>query len=511
MSVFVLGAPCSTRWAPTRLNVGPSALVAALAATTYQPTRCVLRGVVDQLLFGERPGPARRRVGGSRPDRRGPRVALRAIREALVIPYAALVVDGEPVAVVGHARPRTPAALDLDGAGELVVGLRPGDLTLLGRRRAGAAADRRRCWPRRCARGRWPRTCIESRGQTIAAVEEERRRLRRELHDGLGPRLSGVAFTSDAARNLIRSDPAAAEELVTQLRADTVTAIEEIRRMVYAMRPPALDELGLVPALRQQAVGLRNRDGDPVAVDVTAPEEFPDLPAAVEVAAYRIVTEALTNVARHSTSASRRCGSPRPPTGCTSRSPTAAAAERGGRVSGCRRCASAPPSWAGRSRPGRAPPVAGWPRCSPSECRQAIRVPARHGGREIAMSENAAMIVVVIAVVLVVAAVGLLLWRTRGRERHAREAAELRSRADAQTVEMDHAQRTAASRRAAAEAAREQAELAEARAAEAERELAQTEAQYENTVRDADRLDPLVDDRSDHYVPGRPTSPRHRT
>ena len=145
---------------------------------------------------------------------------------------------------------------------------------------------------------------IESRGQTIAAVEEERRRLRRELHDGLGPRLSGVAFTSDAARNLIRTDPAAAEEMVAQLRADTVTAIEEIRRMVYAMRPPALDELGLVPALRQQAVGLRNRDGNPVAVDVSAPAVFPDLPAAVEVAAYRIVTEALTNVARHSASPS---------------------------------------------------------------------------------------------------------------------------------------------------------------------------------------------------------------
>ena len=70
-----------------------------------------------------------------------------------------------------------------------------------------------------------------------------------------------MAFTSDAARNLIRTDPAAAEEMVAQLRADTVIAIEEIRRMVYAMRPPALDELGLVPALRQQAVGLRNRDG----------------------------------------------------------------------------------------------------------------------------------------------------------------------------------------------------------------------------------------------------------
>jgi signal transduction histidine kinase len=183
-----------------------------------------------------------------------------------------------------------------------VVGLRPGDLSfspgdeqvlrltvplLAQTLRARALAE----------------DLIESRGQTITAVEEERRRLRRELHDGLGPRLSGVAFTSDAARNLIRTDPAAAEAMVSQLRADTVTAIEEIRRMVYAMRPPALDELGLVPALRQQAVGLRNRDGASVSVEVTAPKAIPDLPAAVEVAAYRIVTEALTNVARHSTSA----------------------------------------------------------------------------------------------------------------------------------------------------------------------------------------------------------------
>ncbi len=73
--------------------------------------------------------------------------------------------------------------------------------------------------------------------------------------------------------------------------------------MVYAMRPPALDELGLVPALRQQALGMRNRDGQAVAVMITA-SGLPELPAAVEVAAYRIVTEALANVARHSTSPS---------------------------------------------------------------------------------------------------------------------------------------------------------------------------------------------------------------
>ena len=302
MSLFVLSLALLEGVGADELNTGAQALVAALCATAYHPTCVILRGVVDELLFGARPDPlgaasaVAGRIGAD------PVVALRAIREALVIPYAAVLVDGAPLASSGTETTHT-RTLDLDGAGELVVGLRPGDLSfspgdeqvlrltvplLAQTLRARALAE----------------DLIESRGQTIAAVEEERRRLRRELHDGLGPRLSGVAFTSDAARNLIRTDPAAAEAMVAQLRADTVIAIEEIRRMVYAMRPPALDELGLVPALRQQAVGLRNRDGEPVEVDVTAPDVFPDLPAAVEVAAYRIVTEALTNVARHSTSAS---------------------------------------------------------------------------------------------------------------------------------------------------------------------------------------------------------------
>ena len=150
-----------------------------------------------------------------------------------------------------------------------------------------------------CAPRRLAAEVQESRGQTVAALEEERRRLRRDLHDGLGPRLSGIAFTSDAVRNLLRTDPAEAERLLRDLRAETVTAIEEIRQLVYAMRPPALDELGLVPALRQQASGLRRSDGTPLAVTLTAPADLPSLSAAVEVAAYRIVMEALANVARH--------------------------------------------------------------------------------------------------------------------------------------------------------------------------------------------------------------------
>ena len=72
------------------------------------------------------------------------------------------------------------------------------------------------------------------------------------------------------------------------------------------MRPPALDELGLVPALRQQAAGLQTLDGGPLVVTVVAPDDLSQLPAAVEVAAYRIVVEALANICRHTRSPTAR-------------------------------------------------------------------------------------------------------------------------------------------------------------------------------------------------------------
>jgi signal transduction histidine kinase len=135
-----------------------------------------------------------------------------------------------------------------------------------------------------------------AREHLVLAREEERRRLRRNLHDSIGPTLSALSLKAGAVRNLIQEDPGAAQEGMNELRQHIQSVITDIRRVVYDLRPPALDELGIIPAIREQAQQF-STGGLQVLVD--APDEMPPLPAAVEVAAYRIVVEALTNVGRH--------------------------------------------------------------------------------------------------------------------------------------------------------------------------------------------------------------------
>ena len=282
--------------------VAELAVAGALATLPLPALRTALRGVVDELLFGLRADPldAATHVAGS--DVGDPVLALRAVREALDLPYAVLRVAGESVASSGRSATSTttlPLTLGADIVGELEVGLRPGEVSLSGddRNVLALVAPLLALTARSAALAA---ALQESREQSVTAIEEERRRLRRDLHDGLGPRLSGIAFTADAARNSVRTDPDAAEALLAQLRAETSTAIDETRGLVYAMRPPALDELGLVRAIRQQALALRTPEGTPLRLTVQAPPTLPPLTAAVEVAAYRIVVEALTNAARHS-------------------------------------------------------------------------------------------------------------------------------------------------------------------------------------------------------------------
>jgi signal transduction histidine kinase len=93
-------------------------------------------------------------------------------------------------------------------------------------------------------------------------------------------------------------DPIGADALLDQAAATVESTVADVRRLVYGLRPPALDQLGLVGALRQQAAMIDLASAD-LSCEIQAPDPFPRLPAAVEVAAYRIAQEALTNVSRH--------------------------------------------------------------------------------------------------------------------------------------------------------------------------------------------------------------------
>jgi len=132
------------------------------------------------------------------------------------------------------------------------------------------------------------------RERLVTAREEERRRLRRDLHDGLGPQLANLTMKAEAARDLLSGNPDRAEVLLTGLIGEAQDAVADVRRLVYELRPPALDALGLAGALR--AYATHHADA---RIEVEAPEELPHLPAAVEVAAYRIALEAINNVVLH--------------------------------------------------------------------------------------------------------------------------------------------------------------------------------------------------------------------
>jgi signal transduction histidine kinase len=136
----------------------------------------------------------------------------------------------------------------------------------------------------------------QSREALVTAREEERRRLRRDLHDGLGPSLASLTLQLDVAQRLVTTQPQRAESILGTLAQSSRQLVDDVRRLVHALRPPALDELGLEGALRQLITGA---EGGETQVELQVDGLPQSLPAAVEVAVLRIVSEALTNVLRH--------------------------------------------------------------------------------------------------------------------------------------------------------------------------------------------------------------------
>jgi two-component system NarL family sensor kinase len=294
-----------------------SLLATGLVATLFQPLRGRLQRGVNRLIYGERDDPYAviSRLGRRLEATLAPDAVLstivKTIREALKLPYTAIALprDGEGFEVVatsGEQSPADPLVLPLSYGGESV-----GEL-LLAPRAPGegfSAADRRLLDDLAHQAGvavhgvRVMADLQRSRERLVLAREEERRRLRRDLHDELAPTLAALGLSAATVGELIPTDPKDAAFANEKLQAAIRATVGEVRRLVYDLRPPALDELGLIEAIRERASRYGMGD-EGFRATVEAPDELPPLPAALEVAAYRIVQEALMNVSRHARASS---------------------------------------------------------------------------------------------------------------------------------------------------------------------------------------------------------------
>jgi signal transduction histidine kinase len=287
-------------------------LVLLLSAVLYSPLRLRLWGWARRVTLGDRENPYDAVAGLAstlETADEGPEqlaAVAGAVASAFGIDFVSVEVDragGERLVATHGTRPKETRTLPITyrdaEVGRLVLPAR-GARSRLSRRDEQLLGDLVRQAATAARTSRLADELQESRERLVVAREEERRRIRRDLHDGLGPSLSGVVFQLESARLLVDRDPAAAEKQLAATSTQVQDVVADVRRLVHDLRPPALDDRGLVGALCQQAERLTD---DRLRVAVGA-GEVGNLPAAVEVAAFRIVGEALTNVRRHAAASS---------------------------------------------------------------------------------------------------------------------------------------------------------------------------------------------------------------
>jgi signal transduction histidine kinase len=284
------------------------AVAAAVVAIVLAGARLGVQRRVEWLLYGERRDPlsALTSLGTRLSTSLDVEAVLPAVaetvRESLRLPYVAIQLAGDDSVTVESGRPvvtcnRFPVVHAGQPVGTLIVGTRRGEARL-------NAADTRvlQAFARQAGVAIHgvgvTRELRHAREALVLAREEERRRIRRDLHDGLGPALAGISLGLEGATRRVRPTASDVGDLLDSLRVETAMCVGEVKRIVSDLRPAALDEIGLLAALRQHVALIASRTGG-LHIDVEA-DRLPDLPAAVEAAAYRIALEALTNVVRHS-------------------------------------------------------------------------------------------------------------------------------------------------------------------------------------------------------------------
>lgn len=333
LTLFVIGAYIGVVSALGALfhtddNLLFSLIATGLVAVLFQPLRLRLQRAVDHLIYGARHEPytVLASLGQRLEAALAPETMLTTIVETVAttlrLPYTA-IVQADPEergAGVILAEYRTPS----DGApqpalpvpqhfpmvhrgqviGSLIVAPRSGE--------AGFRADEQRLLSDLARQAGSVLQALlltlalqRSRESIVGAREEERRRIRRDLHDGMGPTLASVAQRIGLATELLPRDPEHSARLLADLEGQVRSLLADIRQLVYALRPPALDQHGLVESVRIEAERVAS---SALTIEFQAPKVLPVLPAAVEIAVYRIALEAVTNVVRHARSRSCAVG-----------------------------------------------------------------------------------------------------------------------------------------------------------------------------------------------------------
>lgn len=281
-------------------------LTIGLVAVLFNPLRQRLQRLVNQLVYGQRDDPfaviakLSRMLEETAVPNQILSVLVQTIAQTLKLPYVAIVNNENGILAATSEKQFTtlhsfPLVYQSQTIGQLLIAphevgnvftVEEEKLLRNVARQAGTAVYA----------GQLTDQLQRSRERMVITREEERRRLRRDLHDGLGPQLAAITIKAGAAQNVLRSDPDKAGKLLTEIKTESQNAIKEIRQVVEGLRPPSLDQLGLLSALQEF---VAQNDNGHMQITIQAAEELPNLPAALEVAAYRILTEAITNVMRH--------------------------------------------------------------------------------------------------------------------------------------------------------------------------------------------------------------------
>ncbi|GAA1643599.1 histidine kinase [Georgenia ruanii] len=283
------------------------ALAAAAVVVAVQPTRLWLQRRVRVMVYGVAHDPWRvaGRMGtalGRSPD---PEALLASLVEsvgtALRLESVTLLAGGPGEEAVMTAwgtasagATRVPLTAGAEQVGVLAVTARPGEA--LDARTGRALEELAAVVTSGLVLARTAQELARTRERLTTARLQERRVIRRELHDGLGPWFAGLRLGLQGVANLVETDPAGAREMLAALRAELDQRVEDVRGLARALLPPALEELGLEAALRE-AAARHGENGFEVRLACDVP---PELPAAVAAAAYGIAGEAILNAARHS-------------------------------------------------------------------------------------------------------------------------------------------------------------------------------------------------------------------